>query len=307
MIETGEDVAMDDGRGFSPEKIADVLRRKIKAGALKGGERMPTQSALAEEFTVDRGTVRKALKALESDGLISKGGKGAPPKVSELASPASVAGIPRPTMAALAPHLMRAFEEPNVRIDVFSLTGETLMVALSEPLIRIHQGIFRPESIELRVVLPRADREMLYPAPLVGWGADDATDALIQKRALDQRTRQISVMVNGFQRLTIKNKISVKVSFREVATTPVEKLYLLNAKELLMGSYRFKKNAVEDGERVVELCDVGGAEAPLFLFTSEGAERDAAWVEDKQKWFDALWENVATELVTWPRDHVTTS
>ncbi|MFE6958576.1 GntR family transcriptional regulator [Streptomyces sp. NPDC057696] len=293
---------MNGNRVFSPERIADVLRERIRAGDLKAGHRMPTQAELMNEFGVDRGIVRQAMKLLEADGLLSNVRRGSPPMVVEsVLAPAS--GEPQPTMAALAPHLVRAFEEPRVRIDVFSLTGETLMVALSEPLIRVHRGEFAPESIDVRVMLPPADMEMLYPAPFGGWRTDEAMDALIRRRTKRQRDAQVAVMVNSFRKLPTAKKASVRVSFREVATTPVEKLYLLNGKELLMGSYLFKRNTVEDSEQLVELRDVGGAEAPLFHFTSAGGGRDAAWVADKQRWFDALWENIATDLVAWPRDH----
>ena len=50
----------------SPRDVADELRARIRAGALRPGERMPTQARLAEEFGVERGAVRQALRILDA-------------------------------------------------------------------------------------------------------------------------------------------------------------------------------------------------------------------------------------------------
>lgn len=54
---------MNGSRRSSPQEIADVLRERIKAGELRAGERLPTQAELAEEFGVERGAVRQALRS----------------------------------------------------------------------------------------------------------------------------------------------------------------------------------------------------------------------------------------------------
>jgi len=48
------------------EQIAD----DIAAGIIAPGSRLPTEHELANRFTVNRHTVRRAMKALETDGLI---------------------------------------------------------------------------------------------------------------------------------------------------------------------------------------------------------------------------------------------
>lgn len=76
MVVTQENVAVNGSRRLSPQEIADTLRERIRTGDLKAGDRLPTQAELAEEFGVERGAVRQALRALQEDGLLSNVSKG---------------------------------------------------------------------------------------------------------------------------------------------------------------------------------------------------------------------------------------
>jgi DNA-binding GntR family transcriptional regulator len=51
-------------------QIADALRTRIESGDLAPGVLLPSEAALCEEFTVARNTARRALAALEREGLI---------------------------------------------------------------------------------------------------------------------------------------------------------------------------------------------------------------------------------------------
>lgn len=84
MVVTQENVAVNGSRRLSPQEIADTLRERIRTGDLKAGDRLPTQAELAEEFGVERGTVRQALRALQEDGLLSNVSKGSPPRIAEV-------------------------------------------------------------------------------------------------------------------------------------------------------------------------------------------------------------------------------
>ncbi|WP_245242412.1 GntR family transcriptional regulator [Streptomyces sp. NEAU-H3] len=55
--------------------IAAELRQRIRTGAMKVGESLPSEARLCEEFAASRGPVRQALAALRDEGLIS-GGQG---------------------------------------------------------------------------------------------------------------------------------------------------------------------------------------------------------------------------------------
>jgi DNA-binding GntR family transcriptional regulator len=51
-------------------RIADALRQRLADGDPPPGELMPSESALCQEYGVVRNTVRRALAALEAEGLI---------------------------------------------------------------------------------------------------------------------------------------------------------------------------------------------------------------------------------------------
>jgi DNA-binding LacI/PurR family transcriptional regulator len=53
-------------------KIAETLREEIKNGTLKPGDQLPTEEELCNFYNVSRGTIRKALHTLESEGIISR-------------------------------------------------------------------------------------------------------------------------------------------------------------------------------------------------------------------------------------------
>ncbi|MEU6412672.1 GntR family transcriptional regulator [Microbispora sp. NPDC046933] len=51
-------------------KLAERLRERIRAGVYPAGRVLPSETALTAEFRVARNTVRRALRALEAEGLI---------------------------------------------------------------------------------------------------------------------------------------------------------------------------------------------------------------------------------------------
>jgi len=60
------------------ETVADELEKRILSDALKVGERLPSESALAESFGVSRNIIRESLKILKERQLIQvKNGDGA--------------------------------------------------------------------------------------------------------------------------------------------------------------------------------------------------------------------------------------
>ena len=79
------DTASVNGRK-RPQKthreVADALRARIRSGELRPGQRMPTQARLADEFGVERGAVRQALRILQSEHLLTNVSKGSPATVA---------------------------------------------------------------------------------------------------------------------------------------------------------------------------------------------------------------------------------
>src|SRR5262245_63640403 len=56
--------------GRRSDRIADSLRADILRGRYRPGERLPAERELATRLTVNRGSVREALKKLEQLGLV---------------------------------------------------------------------------------------------------------------------------------------------------------------------------------------------------------------------------------------------
>jgi GntR family transcriptional regulator, transcriptional repressor for pyruvate dehydrogenase complex len=54
------------------QQVEDALRKAVLGGLLQTGERLPAEAELARQFSVSRPTIREALSALETQGLIRK-------------------------------------------------------------------------------------------------------------------------------------------------------------------------------------------------------------------------------------------
>ncbi|MFI1731283.1 GntR family transcriptional regulator [Streptomyces acidicola] len=289
MVVTQENVAVNGSRRLSPQEIADVLRDRIRAGDLKAGDRLPTQAELAEEFGVERGTVRQALRVLQNDGLLSNVSKGSPPRIAE---PAPTHDQPQPTMVGLAPRLAEAFSTPHVRIDAACLTAETLMLALGEPVRLIHEGRVRPESIDVRILLPSRDINLAFPISVTEHGDADP----VHGRWLAQRNAQGHVLRHNLRSLRSSHGIDVRVTFRALPFTPPMKLYLINESEALMAYYMITRREELSDTGTLDMYDVLGTESLLFSFEKRAGRRDSAFVDESQRWFNALWETITTDL-----------
>ncbi|KOU00758.1 MULTISPECIES: GntR family transcriptional regulator [Streptomyces] len=288
MVVTQENVSVNDGRRLSSQEIAEVLRERIREGDLRAGDRLPTQAELAEEFGVERGTVRQALRALQEDGLLTNVSKGSPPRIAEPAVPRAE---PQSTMVTLGPRLSEAFAAPHVRIDVVCHTSETLMLALSEPLRLIHEGRIRPESIDFRVLMPSRDIALAFPVLIEREEGDP-----VHQRWLQMRNAQARVLQHNLQAVRSTHRIDVRIAFRALPFTPPMKLYLLNGEEALHGYYTVTRREEEYESRTLEMYDALGSQSLLFSFLKQAGHRDAVFVEESQKWFDALWETITTDM-----------
>ncbi|MBU6532931.1 GntR family transcriptional regulator [Streptomyces sp. A108] len=279
---------MNGSRRLSSQEIAEVLRERIRGGDLKAGDRLPTQAELAEEFGVERGTVRQALRALQEDGLLTNVSKGSPPRIAEPAAPRAE---PQPTMVSLGPRLAEAFAAPRVRVDVVCHTSETLMLALSEPLRLIHEDRVRPEAIEFRVLMPSRDIPLAFPVLV-----EDEEDDPLHQRWLEMRNAQARVLQHNLHAVRSTHRIDVRIAFRALPFTPPTKLYLLNGEEALLGYYMLTRREEEYESRTLEMYDALGSQSLLFSFLKRAGHRDGVFVEESQKWFDALWETITTDM-----------
>jgi GntR family transcriptional regulator, transcriptional repressor for pyruvate dehydrogenase complex len=62
------------------EEVSDEIKELIFKGALKQGDRLPSENKLSSQFGVGRQTIREALRVLELSGFITikRGGRGGP-------------------------------------------------------------------------------------------------------------------------------------------------------------------------------------------------------------------------------------
>ncbi|MFJ2739376.1 winged helix-turn-helix domain-containing protein [Streptomyces sp. NPDC087440] len=276
-------------------EVADTLRDRIRRGEIKAGEPMPTQATLAKDFCVERGTIRQALRILHTEGLLTEATRGAPAKVAAT-SPVTAAGDPegarpQPTVSALGPRLARAFEAEEVRIDTLSLTSESLLPAMAEPLRLIHENRLKPTSITARILLPARNIELAFPK-----GVEPSEATLVHQRWLQQRNAQGQVLRSSLRSLYRSHGIDVHVTFRALPFTPPLKLYVLNDTEALFAYYQVAKRPEVIEETNLEMYDTLGPESVLFTFNAEKGPRDAAFVEQSAKWFDALWNTITSDL-----------
>ncbi|KAB1982393.1 winged helix-turn-helix domain-containing protein [Streptomyces triticiradicis] len=289
-----------NGRNGSPRpprshrEVADELRSRIRSGQLPAGRRMPTQAELADEFGVERGTVRRALRILQSERLLVNVSKGSPATVADRpeGDPAGPEALPRSTMVALAPRITAAFEAPHVRIDALCLTAVSLTLAMGEPLREIHAGRIEPAKVDVRVLLPSRDIDLAFPALV-----DDLADDRPRRRWLVHRNAQVRVLRHNLLALRATHGIDVRVSFRALPFTPPVKLYLLNGSEALFAYYTLTRRGEEIDHEYLEMYDAEGTQSMLFPFGQGAGPRDTVFVEQSRLWFDSLWETISSELL----------
>ena len=64
-------MAVDRGEPALYRKVAEDIKAAIAQGAYAAGTRLPSESELAERYSVSRGTIRQAFAALRADGVIA--------------------------------------------------------------------------------------------------------------------------------------------------------------------------------------------------------------------------------------------
>jgi|GEM_PF-1946895 len=176
MVDLGQ---IDRGNGVPPyEQIAQLLRAAITSRVLAPGERLPTETKLAEHFGVARMTVRRAVQELRGQGmLVPASGRGfavrPAPAIRELwphepGDPTEVAVPDFNTWGDAAPLIAQA---ENIRTRMYVLSGDLREVGLSagdpavaDKLVRTLAGIGLAESdvlgaLAIRLNVYAADSE----------------------------------------------------------------------------------------------------------------------------------------------------
>ncbi|MFF0450406.1 GntR family transcriptional regulator [Streptomyces sp. NPDC004609] len=289
---TSEHRAVNGTRKPSPTEVAGILRDRIRAGELRGGSRMPTQNNLADEFGVERRTIRQALELLRDDGLITAAVKGAPARV--VSSPGKDTAVegPQLTDAGLGPRILEAFQSPDVRVDAVCLTSESLNLALAEPLTLIRTGRLSPRSVKVRILLPSRDLAMAFPRAVEESGDDRG----VHQHWLSLRNSHGKVLVSSFEALRTVRGLDVEVTLKALPFTPPFKVYLLNGATALFAYYTVEKREERIDGTLTTIYDTLGGNSKLFRFIRGTGARDDAYVTESQEWFDSLWGTLAMDI-----------
>jgi len=276
------DLEPDDARPTS-QQIANVLRAAILTRRFAPGERLPTQTDLAERYGVARETVKTALRILRDDRLIiSRQGSGAYVR----------AQTDRPV--GLRPHIEAAFEQPQVTIDFAGFSSETLHGAVQEPLDKIRAGRLTPESVQFRILLPDLGQPTVVPSRAEPAGDDPAVRERAARIAR-RHTEAIAESVGELATLGLVRHATTEI--RAYGTTVLSKLYIINREEVFFGFYPVVRNTVSVDKQAVPIFDVLGKDVPLFHYAISGDDGDAGdqFVEQSRMWFDSVWDTIAHE------------
>ncbi|MFI9548504.1 winged helix-turn-helix domain-containing protein [Streptomyces sp. NPDC052016] len=283
-----------DGGGREFHRVAEDLRSRIADGTYRLNSFLPSQRDLAEEFGVSRDTVQRAMRELASEGWIeSRQGSGSRVvKTQRIQSSTPRATRMRQGMT-LGPLLSEVFEQPEVTLDVYTLTSESLDAHIRLQVERIHSRSIAPQRIALRMILPVETSPLPYPA--VKGGAEDDTRLWDRMRAITHRhTDSLRGVLGDLRREGLVPTVDVQI--RHAPLTPTFKLYLLNRTEALFGPYEVIERQIEldSGEEVTAL-DVLGLGATLTHHVKDDNPNSpgTVFLDSMQTWFDSVWNNIA--------------
>ncbi|MFC1415142.1 winged helix-turn-helix domain-containing protein [Streptacidiphilus cavernicola] len=278
---------MSSGPRTSVQVAYDALREEIER--LGPGGKLSSQHELAEQLDVSRDTVQRALRKLRDEGRIHPvQGQG-----TFVADGPETGGRLEPAIIGLADYLDRAFQEPRVSIDFFGFTAETLATLLKLRLDRLRvPGRSGPESLTVRLLLPATGTHLALPRSIEDWADERPLNRLREMTAGFVRGMDTSISDIGARGLIGR----VDLQVRAVRMTPSVKLYIINGTTALQSWYEVQRNVVElpsvggGDPEMLPIHDLMGIEAPLIPQSPEG-------VSVAQRWFDSLWDTIATE---WP-------
>ncbi|MFD4262173.1 GntR family transcriptional regulator [Streptomyces sp. NPDC058534] len=294
-----------EGGGKEFERVLEALREQLADGTYGLHATLPAQRELAGEFGVSRDTVQRVLGELKSEGWVeSRQGSGT--RVTKLPIHAAVRpkAEPAPVRVSLGPFVTRAFDRPDVRLDVFTLTSESLDAHIRLQAERIRAGEIGPTSITLRMLLPSEGLALPYPRPKEATGAADGEESAehLRERLLHRlhgithrHTTSLRAALSDLRTEGLVPSVSVEV--RHVPLVPTFKLYLRPEAEALYGPYEVVERTLllDDGTEV-EALDVLGLGSVLTRHVHDEGDAGSAgslFVQSMQAWFESCWKLLA--------------
>ncbi|MEV0316857.1 GntR family transcriptional regulator [Streptomyces sp. NPDC050658] len=285
---SGEPVG-SGGKEF--QRVLGELRKRLSDGTYQVGGRLAAQRSLAQELDVSRDTVQRVLRVLTAEGWIQpRQGSGA--RVIKVPQVHSTS--PAGERVHLGQLIGRTFEQPEVTLDVSTLTSESLDAHLHLQAERIQAGEIRPQRIAVRLLLPSESLHLPYPR-----AKDAPEDPRPQERLLSITRARTQSLREVLRELRTEGLVpSVAVEIRRVPMAPAFKLYLLNGAAALFGPYQAVERRIllDDGDEV-DAVDVLGLGSDLIHYVKEegpGAESQGSlFVRAMESWFNSCWDLLA--------------
>jgi len=130
------------------QHIADIVRERIRLGAYRPGDRLPSESRFCSEFHVSPMTLRRALAVLVDEGLVStEQGRGTFVRALDLG------------VATFRLHdLTRQWMDDAVQVRLLSASTTRASARVAE-MLRLRQG---QRTVYLRRLLMRDDHPIVY-------------------------------------------------------------------------------------------------------------------------------------------------
>ncbi|MFF0094670.1 GntR family transcriptional regulator [Streptomyces canus] len=288
MTEDEGDEQTDGEGGATYQRVRGELLNRLIDGTYVLDSRLPSQRELSEQFDVSRDTVQKVLRELAGEGWISSRQDNGT-RVIKGQSPISSRGGRRVTLGEL---MDDAFKKPEVTLDVFTLSPESLafQIRRQDEQIRLGQ---HPElqRIALRMLLPVADlKNPPYPTAV----DDDDKAAVWERHLVTMRSSTTSIKQKLNDLRVAKLVPSVRFEIRYVRFPPLLKLYLVNGSAMLSAPYVPVKRPIylEAHDKAVHAIDVQGASAPLTYDVKDDDPHSQASekVDNWREWFESTWE-----------------
>lgn len=281
-----------DGSGREFQRVSDELRARMTDGTYPLRSFLPSQRHLADEFGVSRDTVQRALRELSDEGWIeSKQGSGSRVVKTQRIQSSTARATRSRRGVTLGPLISEAFEQPQVSMDVYTLTSETLDAHIRLQAERIRGGFIAPQRIALRMLLP--SRALPLPYPRVKGDTDDPRMRARLNAITEHHTASLRGVLADLQTEGLVPAVDVQI--RHVPLTPVFKLYLFNGAEALHGPYEVMERQLDlgDGRKVTALDVLGlGATLTHHVKDADPGSPGSVFVGSMQAWFDSVWDHL---------------
>ncbi|WP_217546341.1 winged helix-turn-helix domain-containing protein [Streptomyces sp. GbtcB6] len=283
-----------DGGGRAFRQVSEALRARMMDGTYQLGTELPAQGRLAEEFGVSRDTVQRVVRELGNEGWIEsrQGSPARVVKVQRVQSTTAKASRSRQVLT-LGPLISEAFEQPDVSLDVFTLTSESLDAHIRVQSERIRAGAIAPRRIGVRMLLPDPALDLPYPV-----SRQDKDDPRLRERLraiTDRHTESLRTVLRDLQ---VEGFVpSVDVQIRHVRLVPAFKLYVINRTEVLHGLYEVigRPIILGTGEEIDALDVLGlGAMLTHHVEDADPNSPGSVFVLKMKAWYESVWHLLAS-------------